>query len=537
VRTKSSGRDRETKVLAEIGEDSSIAAEVGGIIGRVISTASSPTFHCIEIWLMPGIMVKPGQMVAAKVEDEAGNSGYLLCRVQDAHEVNPHQDAESSTVNFALPFDTTYAPEGTSTVIYRVAKSEPLEEVVLDADGHITEIHSPETLAKAGNSVHEVGHEIVAAALGLPVDPREGIHIGHLPNDESAEIVLKKESVQRHVFIGGGIGSGKSYTRGVLAEELHCLGIPQVNLDINGEMIEATIEMGGENIVPGKGTFKVPLSALSPGDILDALPAINPTSNMSTLVVHAHECLLREVYEGKRAYFGVDDLVKEIENRAPELEMTAKGTLYPAMNRTRSLNRLDFLGKPFDWVGNLTPGKIINIDCRGMLLSHLRLIAASIMRDLQNLAKAQKIPFTILSIDEFHLVAPKDEGTVTTQVLREIARIGRHHRLGLILTTQSPADVDKAILKRLLTRFLHSIEPDQLEALKGVFSDASEEMIKMLPKMPQGVCIVTGAFETIKHATLVRIRTRKTTHGGVTPDIFADLRKRGWTGKKTLEES
>ena len=535
MRTKNPGREGESGIVAESTEEfTSIPSGVGNIIGRVISSGSSPTFHSIEIWLMPGVMVKPGQMVAAKVEDDAGNDGFLLCRIQDAHEVNPHQDAESSTVNNALPFETSYAPEGSSTVIYRIARSEPLEEVMLDSMGEVTSIHAPETLARAGFPVYEVGHEIVAAALGLPVDPKDGIHIGHLRGDESATIVLRKESIQRHVFIGGGIGSGKSYTRGVLAEELHCLGVPQVNLDVNGEMIDATTEMGGENVVPGKGPFKVPLSALSPGDILDALPAINPNSNMATLVVHAHECLLREVYDGKRPFFGVDELVSEIEKRAPELEMTARGTLVPAMNRTRNLNRLDFLGKPFDWVGKLTPGKIINIDCRGMLLSHLRLIAASIMRDLQNLAKNQKIPFTVLSIDEFHLVAPKDEGTVTTQVLREIARIGRHYRLGLILTTQSPSDVDKAILKRLLTRFLHSIEPDQLEALKGVFSDASEEMIKMLPKMPQGVCVVTGAFETIKHATVVQIRHRKTTHGGATPDVFGDLDKRGWTGKKDL---
>ena len=57
-------------------------------------------------------------------------------------------------------------------------------------------------------------------------------------------------------------------------------------------------------------------------------------------------------------------------------------------------------------------------------------------------------------------------------MLREIARIGRHYRLGLILTTQSPADVDRSVLKRLLTRFVHSIEPDQLDALRGVFADA-----------------------------------------------------------------
>jgi len=178
------------------------------------------------------------------------------------------------------------------------------------------------------------------------------------------------------------------------------------------------------------------------------------------------------------------------------------------------------------------PGAVLNIDCRGMILAELRLITASIARDLQNLARNKEIPFVVLSIDEFHLVAPNDDDVVTTQVLREIARIGRHYKLGLILTTQSPSDVDRSILKRLLTRFLHSIEPDQLDALRGVFSDASEQLIRTLPKLPQGVCIVTGAFETIRHATVVRVRDRHTTHGGGTPDIWKDFSKMGWTGKR-----
>src|SRR5439155_13765568 len=138
-------------------------------------------------------------------------------------------------------------------------------------------------------------------------------------------------------------------------------------------------------------------------------------------------------------------------------------------------------------------------------------------------ARDKAIPFVVLSIDEFHLVAPNDDSAVATQVLREIARVGRHFRMGLLLTTQSPSDVDRSILKRLLTRFLHAIEPDQLDALKGVFSDASDTLVKSLPKLPQGTCIVTGAFETIRHAAIVDIRQRHTHHGGATPDIWSDL--------------
>jgi DNA helicase HerA-like ATPase len=66
-----------------------------------------------------------------------------------------------------------------------------------------------------------------------------------------------------------------------------------------------------------------------------------------------------------------------------------------------------------------------------------------------------------------------------------------------------------------------------------VFSDASEDLVRSLPKLPQGTCIITGAFETVKHATVVKIRERKTTHGGKTPDIWDEFAKAGWSSKRS----
>ena len=55
-------------------------------------------------------------------------------------------------------------------------------------------------------------------------------------------------------------------------------------------------------------------------------------------------------------------------------------------------------------------------------------------------------------------------------------------------------------------------------------------------KLPRGTCVLTGVAETIRHATVVDIRPRVTSHGGATPDVFADLRTRGWLAKKPLAE-
>jgi DNA helicase HerA-like ATPase len=509
----------------------------------MISDDSSPSFFQLTFRLDPERFTGPGRFVAIEARAEDGDEVLVIARVEDVHEHNPHEDPLSSTLREVLPFGTSYAAEGASTVIYRLAEADPLEEAILDGKGGVREIRAVTTMPRAGARVYEAGPELIVAALGLEADPDAGLDVGAVYGAPDVPVVPGKSVIQRHIFIAGGIGSGKSYTRGVLAEELHAWGVPQVNIDINGEMTEAAEELGGRNLIPGRDGFTLPLSALSSADVVDAVPSINRGTNMETLLRFAHESLLREVQQGKREHFGVAELVDSIDSCAYTLEMTTgqgpdrkpdRRTVEPTKLRTQSLARLPFLGEPFDWRAALQPGAVINIDCRGLLIGELRLITASIARDLQSLARQRRIPFTVLSIDEFHLVAPSDDSAVTTQVLREIARVGRHYKLGLILTTQSPADVDRSILKRMLTRFLHAIEPDQLDALKGVFSDASQDLIRTLPKLPQGVCVLTGAFETVRHATVVKVRERHTTHGGATPDIWSELAENGWDGKRPL---
>lgn len=508
---------------------SASSAYVGTLIA--LESAHSPNYLNQHFRVAPHISSpKPGSVVAVEAMTDDGHRSYILERVINAWEVNPHEDAFSSNLREVIPIRTEYAEEGSSTVIYRVAEVEPLKEALCDEDGLIAEIRDVQTLPRAGAPVYEATEEQIVKTLGLADGPEHGIHMGVLRGTE-LPVVLKRDIIQRHIFIGGGIGSGKSYTRGVLAEELHMLGVPQVNIDVNGEMVDAVIELGGINLDPGID-FQLPLSALTADDVINAVPSLG--GNMVDLVRHAHEELLK-VSRKQGTHFLLRDLLEKIREVAPDLEMQTR-TVKPALGRTESLKRIKYLGEPYNWEAVLKPGAFININCKGLLVSDLKIITAAVARDLQRLGQAKKFPFVAFSIDEFHLVTPANQDSVSLQVLRELARIGRHVRIGLILTTQSPQDVDRSILKRLLTRFLHAIEPDQLDSLRGIFSDASEDLIKQLPKMPQGACILTGAYETIRHASVIQVRQRATTHGGKTPDIWSDFEADGWVGKRPIRQ-
>src|SRR5919108_302866 len=252
-------------------------------LGTVISDDASPSFLALRFRLDAQRTTGPGRFVAVEAASERDEELLILGRVEDVHEVNPHEDPLSSTLREVLPFGTTYAGEGASTVIYRLATAEPLEEAVLDDKGRVIQIRSVTAMARAGARVYDAGPDLTVAALGLETDPDDGLDIG--------------------------------------------------------------------------GT----------------------------------------------------ELVEAIYPSAETLQITQKATVEPTRLRTQSLHRLSFLGAPFDWRTALQPGAIVNIDCRGLLIGELRLITASIARDLQSLARQRRIPLTGVSIVEVHLVWPNDE--------------------------------------------------------------------------------------------------------------------------------
>src|SRR5258708_33456538 len=97
------------------------------VIGRVVFQGETPSLRSVIFRLRPEASTTAGRLVAIEGKDQQGRSVLVLSRVSDIFDHNPHEDALSSTVQDVIPFPTKYAGEGHSTVIYRAAKSEPLE--------------------------------------------------------------------------------------------------------------------------------------------------------------------------------------------------------------------------------------------------------------------------------------------------------------------------------------------------------------------------------------------------------------------------
>ena len=192
-------------------------------VGTVISDDESPTFETVRVKMKAECEVRPGTLI--RIPLARGEQVVLIGRVRSAYENNPNERPESVGVRDTLGIAPNYPQEKDSTTIYRLVEADLIEEIVGD------KMRSPQTLPNAGAEVFVADQAEIARTLGLATNKPLALEIGETISGTITPILLKREAIQRHFFIGGTTGSGKSYAMGVLAEELVTHGLPVVFLD------------------------------------------------------------------------------------------------------------------------------------------------------------------------------------------------------------------------------------------------------------------------------------------------------------------
>ncbi len=504
-------------------------------IGTITSDQDTPTFELVRVKLKAGCDLKPGALV--KMPTTRSDGGTLIGRVRGAHEWNPNEQADAVGVRDTLHIERNYPGEEDSTTIYRLADVELIEEIVKDlkaVDTYTT--RAPETLPTSGTNVYPANEQETVSALGLASKDDKALMLGHTASGTKTPIRLRREAIQRHFFICGTTGSGKSYAMGVLAEELIKQGLPVVFIDTQDEYAALAEKLGGSVVVPGKN-FSIRISALTESELIDLLPqAMKESSLQCDIVGKAFANLEADMRSRGTGGFTLDDLISETENVAPQL--CAKPGDVPRVQdtvkrRTRTLESYQIFGSGIsDWASLMVP--CLAIRCQSLRTIQLQSVATAVLRELQNLRLANKVPPYVAVVDEAHLFVPEGQESACKQIIREGVRIGRHHGICMVLLTQSPVDIDKRTIRQCNTRMVFALEPDQLDAIRGVKADASEEMLRALPKLPRGHCILSGTYESMKHAVTMHVRERETkdSEGGQSPPVFDEMSQR-WRTRGT----
>jgi uncharacterized protein len=183
------------------------------LIGTILSDQETPTFETVRVKLKTGQADSPGTLITIPVSVN-GSVVSLIGRIKSAYEHNPHESPEDINVRDTLGIERNYPLEEDSTTIYRLVEADLIEEIAGE------EIRAPQTLSRSGTEVFVADPTEIVQALGLESDESAGLFIGKTASGTNTSIILKRETIQRHMFICGTTGSGKSYAMGVLAEEL-----------------------------------------------------------------------------------------------------------------------------------------------------------------------------------------------------------------------------------------------------------------------------------------------------------------------------
>ncbi len=153
----------------------------------------------------------------------------------------------------------------------------------------------------------------------------------------------------------------------------------------------------------------------------------------------------------------------------------------------------------------------------------------SVSKGLDYLSHQEKkeTPLVWIFIDEAHEFLPKGEKTIATDALVQLLREGRQPGISLVLATQQPGQIHRDVMTQSDIVISHRVtsQPD-LEALNQIMQsyllDSIKKYMDDLPSLKGSAIILDDNSERIYP---IRIRPRFTWHGGEAPSAIRSERK------------
>lgn len=374
-------------------------------------------------------------------------------------------------------------------------------------------------------------------------------HIGSLLLRPEGTVPISldvKELVSTHMAILAGTGSGKSYTAGVLVEELL---LPKnraavLIFDPHGEY-HTLAELRGHEAFRGPDGYQPQVKIITPDqitirvsslefyDILSLLPAM---SDRQQAILNKAYGLIQRRHQDKR--WDMNDLIQavfEVDSTQDDEGNEKPGSSAPALEwKLDQLARSDYFHAfkhllPKDL---FTPGQVTILQMNEISQEEQQVICAALLRQANharmNTHKGKVtpddetyLPYPVfILLEEAHRFAPAHEPSRCKQVIRTILSEGRKFGLGVGLITQRPGKLDADVLSQCMSQFiLRIINPVDQDSLKYGVEAAGRDLLKELPALSKGQVIIAGAC--VNTPVLCRVRQRLTQHGGETLDAPA----------------
>lgn len=436
-----------------------------------------------------------------------------------------------------------YSPGLTEYVPYSVAEKlkdaeiiEPrnLAKVKILGFLHNGTVLMPRRTIYPGTYVYLAPDDVLTGVYSYPEE--EGLYIGNLITRPSVKVNLTIRGFRRHLAILAQTGAGKSYTAGVLLEELYKKGATVIVLDPHADYVFIskdpegkkkvlkrvrvfrTSESTGRYIKEEIGhveTFEIKFADLS----LEEIFTIAGINEKWTNIMKAIEDALDRLKSGGNKNYTLDDLIAELGN-------TGDNNALRALTYIKRLKKLKVFGDSTTPIEKfLQPQSIAVMDLSGLNDNVADYIAYKILSEAYTQRESGKYEYPIfILIEEAHRFIPKKQNTLSKRIVKKIAAEGRKFGVFLILVTQRPQKIDSDVLSQCNSQIIMRMtNPEDQKAVRMSAEQVSEDLLRDLPGLNVGEAIIVG--EVTKMPVMVKIRKRMTKEGGADIDIVAKLRE------------
>lgn len=376
----------------------------------------------------------------------------------------------------------------------------------------------------------------------IKLDRKEdGAFIGKLDGKDIDVYLDLKKLLTKHCAVLAKSGAGKSYTVGVLVEEIMERKIPLLIIDPHGEYSK----MRFENI---KEKDKLAEFGIQPkaydvkeyGDpkVNEGVIPLKLTKDITdSELIHLLPAKLSSMQLGilYSALKNIDHL--NFKKLLLELEQDESSAKWSIINVIEYLDKLNiFSDSPTSYKELVAPGVCSIINVKGMPPDIQGIIVYKLCKDLFEMRKNNEIPPFFLILEEAHNFCPERSfgEAKSSQILRTIASEGRKFGLGFCVISQRPARVDKSVLSQCTTQIILKVtNPNDLRAISNSVEGITSESEGEIRNLPIGIALVSGVVDI---PLFVNIRPRRSQHGGEAVDILEGGQRDAMEELKSFEK-
>jgi len=452
---------------------------------------------------------------------------YVLVEADPSHVIGLVRSVGTRSITLSsLP--GVYDPVVVERLRSEASRDDVFFECSVSIVGDVERLEMPRLPPLPGSRVYRAPAPLLSRLFGG--EPPRRIRVGRLLTRGDVEVhVDVNKMVTRHTAVLAVTGAGKSNTVAVLADRVASIGGTILVFDFHGEYVGTGVG-GGVNTIEARLNPRL----LSIGELMVLLGVEHRFYNQ--------ERVLRRAIEKVKAKQLQRSFLSELAEAVEEIR-DAERRREEATAAVAVLNKIESMQERYgdiiddaaaDPLTRLLPARVNAIDLSRVDEDAADVVVSHVLRRILQERKRHKhgersmVPYPVLIVlEEAHILAPRDEDTLSKYWLSRIAREGRKFGIGLLLVSQRPKGLDPDILSQMNNLIvLRIVEPSDQRYIQEASESLSSDLVEQLPSLNTGEAILVGPF--VAAPALVKIDRYQGRLGGSDPDIVAEwLRHRG----------